>query len=116
MIRHISILLIASLGFFFMPGATALACGDMDDPMEMSCCDDSDENMDCCEDTNGNDSCNGDCEHASCFCPSVNTTITAHSVAVKKHDFHNKEKQNFSFDKTFISSGFNAIWVPPKIS
>lgn len=78
---------------------------------------------DCCDSgsnskTKNHKGCGGKCGHSKCACPSPsNGFTTAIELNFKNINFDfSTEKQKFSNTETFISSGFNFLWLIPKIS
>lgn len=78
---------------------------------------------DCCKNgnhtkTNNHDGCGGKCSHSKCSCAtSCNScTIAVNELKVNNNFFNfSSEKQKFYNYKTNISSGFNSLWLIPKI-
>lgn len=118
---HIHVIIL-TLGFFFLPAST-YACGTKS---EKSCCKkevtSNTDKQDCCKKKQSQDkenqSCGGKCGHSNCTTSSVNfSLISFFEIEFKNTHFQfSPEKQKFYHSETFISSGFNFIWLPPKIS
>ena len=69
--------------------------------------------------TNNHDGCNGKCSHSKCGCAtSCNSSIFAINELKFKDNLFNfaSEKQKFYNYETTTSSGFNSLWLIPKIS
>lgn len=80
-------------------------------------------NDDCCN-KNGhskaknNEGCGSKCNHSKCGCTSSSNTsisITEWNSSTNCFNF-SPEKQKFYNFETSISSGFNSLWLIPKIS
>ena len=80
-------------------------------------------NGDCCKKdghskSKNHEGCDGKCNHSKCACASsCNTCISI----TEWNSFNNRfnfssSKQNFYDYETTISSGFNSLWLIPKIS
>ena len=109
------------VGMFFVPTA-AFACAST---ATKSCCKAEStkktEKKSCCDASDSKKetkNCGGKCGHANCTsASSVNfSVITTFDYFFKKFsiDFYSK-KSIFYTSKTFISSGFISVWLPPKI-
>lgn len=109
------------MGFFLIPNV-AQAC-EMN--TKKSCCTTQDHS--CCathkeskQDKKNQKSCdNGKCNDTSCTCSTVvfgssMFILTFEEIKTSDFYFNKKEKVSF-FSKTFISSGFRSVWLPPKI-
>lgn len=78
-------------------------------------------NEDCCKNDSHskskNNGCGGKCNHSKCACASFsNTSITISEWDINNNVFNfSSEKQNFYNYETNISSGFNSLWLIPKI-
>ena len=80
------------------------------------------EKEDCCKNdshskTKNHEGCGGKCNHSKCGCASsCNTSVSINELNFNKNIFNFfSEKQNFYNYETFISSGFNSLWLIPKI-
>lgn len=78
------------------------------------------EKKDCCNDKHSkdkDDSCDGKCEHSNCTTSTINFSIISFTeIQFKNNSFDfSEEKSKFYHSKTFISSGFTSVWLPPKI-
>ncbi len=78
---------------------------------------------DCCKSnhyskTNDHEGCKGKCNHSKCVCIiSCKTFITINELKFNSNPFNfSSEKQKFYNYETSISSGFNSLWLIPKIS
>ena len=114
------IIIILTLGFFLSP-TLSYACGTK---TEKSCCkkeiSSKTEKNDCCNGKHSKDkdnSCGGKCGHSNCTTPSVTfSLISLNEIRFKNNNFDfSIEKPKFHYSKTFISSGFTSVWLPPKI-
>lgn len=91
---------------------------------EKSCCkkeiSSKSEKKECCSDTHSKNKgkhCDGKCGHSGCTTSVLNLNIISTNVfdiEFKNIDFYTK-KDSFYHSKTFISSGFTSVWLPPKI-
>ncbi|HEU4788269.1 MAG TPA: hypothetical protein VFS71_01125 [Flavobacterium sp.] len=116
-------LLIVLFGFLLMPNV-ALACDNnltknsSKKEISTKMCDD-----DCCKNdshskSKNHNGCGGKCNHAKCACASSSNTsisITEWNIDTNRFNF-SSEKQRFYNFETSISSGFNSLWLIPKIS
>lgn len=79
---------------------------------------------DCCKNdnhskTNDHEGCEKNCNHSKCGCA---TSCNSCTVAINELKFNSNlfnfasEKQKFYNYETTISSGFNSLWLIPKIS
>lgn len=116
---HILIILL-TLGFFLSP-TLSYACGTK---TEKSCCKkettSKTEKKDCCKKKQSEDkdnSCGGKCGHSNCTSSTINfSVILLYEIEFKNNNFSfSPEKQNFYYSKSFISSGYSTVWLPPKI-
>jgi len=116
---HIFILFL-TLGFFLLPAMT-YACGTKS---EKECCkkeaSSKSEKKECNQDNHSkdnNNTCGGKCGHSNCTTSSVNFSILSFfEMDLKDNNFDfSLEKSKFHDSKTFISSGFTSVWLPPKI-
>lgn len=116
---HIYVILL-TLGFFLLPTLT-YACGNHS---EKGCCKKEiatkPEKKDCCKSNQSKDKnkdCGGKCGHSNCTNSSVNfSLISFFKIEFKNNNFEcSLEKPEFYHSKTFISSGFTSVWLPPKI-
>lgn len=80
-------------------------------------------NSDCCKKdshskTKNHKSCGGNCNHSKCGCASpCNSSISISEWSFNPNRFNfYSTKQNFYNYETNISSGFNSLWLIPKIS
>ena len=114
------LIIILTLGFFLSP-TLSYACGTK---TEKSCCkketSSKTENKDCCNGKHSKDkdnSCGGKCGHSNCTTSSVTFSIISfNEIQFKNNIFDfSSEKPKFYPSKTFISSGFTSVWLPPKI-
>ena len=115
------IIIILTLGFFLSP-TLSYACGTK---TEKSCCKkettSKTEKKDCCKNKQSKDedkSCGGKCGHSNCTSStSINfSLISFYEIEFKNNSFDfSAEKPKFHHSKTFISSGFTSVWLPPKI-
>lgn len=115
------IIIILTIGYFMLP-TSSYACGTKTDK---SCCKkeiaEKTDKKDCCNNkqSKGKDNgCGGKCGHSNCTSStSVNfSIISSYEIDFKNYSFDfSKEKPKFYHSKTFISSGFNSIWLIPKI-
>ncbi|WP_310379011.1 hypothetical protein [Flavobacterium sp.] len=113
--------IILLLGIFLLP-SLSYACGTK---IEKSCCkkeiSSKTEKKDCCKNEQSNEqdnSCGGKCGHSNCTSsPFVNLSIIeCYQIEFKDNDFYfSIEKPKFYHSKTFISSAFSSVWLPPKI-
>lgn len=108
------------LGFFLLPTLT-YACGTKS---EKGCCNKEiaakSAKKDCCKNNQSKDrskDCGGKCGHSNCTTSSVNfSLISIFKMEFQNNNFDNTiEKPQFYHSKTFISSGFTSVWLPPKI-
>ena len=61
--------------------------------------------------------CNGKCGHSNCVTTSAQNSAIFFEIKFNQYDFSFSEKeQNFYNNETNISSGFNSLWLIPKIS
>ena len=120
--KKFHILLIVVLGFFLMPMVT-FAYGNNSE--KQSCkkeISSKTDKKDCCEGDNhsknkNHKGCGGKCSHSKCICASsCNTSVSINELNFNKNIFNFfSEKQNFYNYETSISSGFNSLWLIPKI-
>ena len=112
-------ILILTIGLF-LP-TSGYACGTK---IEKSCCkkeiSSKTEKKDCCKNKQSKDkdnSCGGKCGHSNCTTSSVTfSLISFNEIQFKNNNFDfSIEKPKFYHSKTFISSGFTSVWLPPKI-
>lgn len=116
------ILLIVVLGFFLMPTVT-FACEN--NSSKHSSSKETSSKMDkddCCKDdshskTKNHEGCGGKCSHSKCRCASsCNTSVSINELNFNRNIFNFfSEKQNFYNYENSISSGFNSLWLIPKI-
>ncbi|RTY67139.1 hypothetical protein [Flavobacterium sp. LB2P53] len=120
--KKFHILLIVVLGFLLMPAVT-FACEN--NSSKHSSSKETSSKMDkedCCKDnshskTKNDQGCGGKCSHSKCGCASsCNTSVFINELNFNKNIFNFfSEKQNFYNYETSISSGFNSLWLIPKI-
>jgi hypothetical protein len=80
-------------------------------------------NDDCCKKdgqskSKNHEGCAGKCNHSKCGCASscnTSVSITEWNSTINRFNF-SSEKQKFYNYETNISSGFNSLWLIPKIS
>ncbi|CCB68966.1 hypothetical protein B0A58_14170 [Flavobacterium branchiophilum NBRC 15030 = ATCC 35035] len=120
--NKIHILVVALFGFLLMP-SNSFACGTK---TEKSCCKkettSKTEKKDCCNNKqhskDEDKSCGGKCGHSNCTSSTtINfSLISSYEIEFKNNSFDfSAEKPKFHHSKTFISSGFTSVWLPPKI-
>lgn len=80
-------------------------------------------NDDCCKKdghskNKSHEGCGGKCSHSKCGCTSsCNTSVSITEWNIDTNCFNfPSAKQNFYNYETSISSGFNSLWLIPKIS
>ena len=110
------------LGMFILPNS-AMACGKGSD--KSSCKKEisstKSEKKSYCDNDNSKDKnnkgCGGKCNHSKCGCASsCNTSVSINELTFHRNIFNLfSEKQNFYNYETNISSGFNSLWLIPKI-
>ncbi|TDE44968.1 hypothetical protein E0I26_07480 [Flavobacterium rhamnosiphilum] len=120
--KKFHILLIVVLGFFLMP-MSGFACEN--NSSKHSSSKETSSKMDkddCCKDdshskTKNHEGCGGKCSHSKCGCASsCNTSVSINELNFNRNSFNFfSEKQNFYNYETSISSGFNSLWLIPKI-
>ena len=79
-------------------------------------------NEDCCKNdshskSKNHEGCGGKCNHSKCGCASScnsSVSITEWDINTNRFNF-SLAKQNFHNYETTISSGFNSLWLIPKI-
>lgn len=118
------IILIVLFGYLLMP-ASAFACENNSSKhssqkeISSKTCDE-----DCCKKdghskTKNHEGCGGKCKNSKCGCV---TSCNSSTVAFSELNFNSNlfnfasEKQKFHNYETSISSGFNSLWLIPKIS
>ena len=113
------IIIILILGFFLPTSSYARGT-----KTEKSCCKKETsskiEKKDCCNGKHSKDkdnSCGGKCGHSNCTTSSITfSLISINEIQFKNNNFDfSIEKTKFYNSKTFISSGFTSVWLPPKI-
>ncbi|PKB18479.1 hypothetical protein [Flavobacterium sp. 5] len=118
------ILVIVLFGFLLIP-SNSFACEN--NSTKHSSTKETSSNMDkddCCKNDNhsktkNHEGCGGKCNHSRCSCA---TSCNSSTVAINELKFNSNlfnfssEKQKFYNYKTTISSGFNSLWLIPKIS
>lgn len=109
------------LGFFLTP-TLIYACGKSSEKTKQSCCKketSKSDNKDCCKSHSqkdkNDDGCGGKCKNPACHCPTTTLTFALPSVTEIKYHKILFEKVTITCIETYISSGFRAIWLPPKI-
>ncbi|WP_281323249.1 hypothetical protein [Flavobacterium aestivum] len=121
--KKIYILIFTVLGFLVMP-STVFACGnsyskttsckkEASSKQEIKNCCDSHHN----ENGKKHHGCGGKCGHSNCNIPSVQIAIFVPFITEinSKALFLYTEKGSFNDLKTTISSGFQSLWLIPKI-
>lgn len=120
--RKIHLILFVLLGFLLLPTVN-FACGN--NSGKDSCKNNSSaktEKMDCCKNDSvsknkKHDGCNGKCGHSNCVATSFQFTLTLLEIHFKNNNFaFSEEKQNYFNSNNNPSSGFNSLWLIPKIS
>ena len=120
--KKFHILLIVVLGFLLMPSITFACENNSAKHSSWKETTSKTDKDDCCKDDNHSktkkhEGCGGKCSHSKCGC--VSSCIT--SVSINELNFNKNifnffsEKQNFYNYETSISSGFNSLWLIPKI-
>ncbi|WP_395046160.1 hypothetical protein [Flavobacterium sp.] len=120
--KKFHILLIVVLGFFLMPAVT-FACENNSSKHSSSKETSSKMDKDDCYNNDGHsktknhEGCGGKCSHSKCGCASsCNTSVSINELNFNRNIFNLfTEKQNFYNYETSISSGFNSLWLIPKI-
>ncbi|MBP6755567.1 MAG: hypothetical protein KA210_05410 [Bacteroidia bacterium] len=116
---HILIIILA-IGFCMLPDSI-YACGTKSEKL---CCKQETasktEKKDCCKNKqskNQNNSCEGKCGHSNCTSSSVSfSIISTYEINFKNNSLvFLEEKSKFYHSKTFISSDYSSVWLPPKI-
>ena len=121
MTKKVFILLFFTLVVILIP-SVALACGGGSDKCcaKSESCEKSDT-KDCCKKNNhrskNKKGCGGKCGSNSCHCPSSNfgLALPVFLDASCTTFIFSTEKVKFYYIKTFPTSGFCALWLPPKI-
>ena len=122
--KRIYLLVFVIFGFLLVPTGT-FACGNHSG--KNSCSNKSSANtetMDCCKKdshskTKNHEGCGGKCKNSKCGCvSSCNSSTVAVSELNTNGNLFNfgSEKIKFYNYETSISSGFNSLWLIPKIS
>jgi hypothetical protein len=117
------IIVFVVLGFIMMP-STVFACGN-NYSKKTSCTKEvssKPKEKDCCDSHNNKNSkqhsgCSGKCGHSNCNIPLVQVAIFT-PITAKINTmafFFYIEKGNFNVLETTISSGFQSLWLIPKI-
>jgi hypothetical protein len=120
--KKIHILILVVFGFFLMPN-TIFACGNHSEKKickkEVSSSQKS--NDCCCANCNSKDEnhkgCTNKCGHSNCNIPSIQVAFFvpyATEMNLNSITFYTK-KENFFNLKTTVSSGFQSLWLIPKI-
>jgi hypothetical protein len=120
--KKVHLLVFVIFGFFLIPTG-AFACGSHSGK---SCCNKematNSNKMDCCKNNNhsknkSQDGCKGKCGHSNCVTTSYQFNSVFFEIKFNNNNFDfSEEKQNFHNAETNISSGFNSLWLIPKIS
>ena len=109
-----------TFGFFLLPNVN-YAC---DIAKQNSCCAteqiEKSAKKDCCKKSSEqeNNSCGGKCGHSNCTssAPVNFSLLSFFEIEFKNNNIDfSTEELNFYYSKTFISSGFTSVWLPPKI-
>lgn len=117
--KKLHVILIVMLGFLLTP-AISYACESKNHSSNKEVSSQADK--DCCADHNHSKSskdCNGKCGDKSCGCSSG---CVAGATLLQTADFIGLTipayffKANFYYPKNLISSGFNSLWLIPKIN
>jgi hypothetical protein len=81
------------------------------------------EKDDCCKNdshskTKNHEGCGGKCNHSRCGCASsCNSSVSMNELNFNRNIFNfSSEKEKFYDYETSISSGFNSLWLIPKIA
>lgn len=116
------ILVIVLFGFLLIP-SNSFACEN--NSTKHSSTKETSSNMDkddCCKNDNhsktkNHEGCGGKCNHSKCGCASsCNTSVSINELTFHRNIFNLfSEKQNFYNYEANISSGFNSLWLIPKI-
>ncbi|MDR6845351.1 hypothetical protein [Flavobacterium granuli] len=118
--------LIILFGFLLMP-SISLACENSStkhsskkeitsETCNKDCC-----NKDCCKKDShsknkNHDGCNGKCGHSNCVTTSTQSSAIFSEIKFNNSNFSFLEKKSKFYDyETTISSGFNSLWLIPKI-
>ena len=118
--------LIILFGFLLMP-SISLACENSStkhsskkeitsETCNKDCC-----NKDCCKKDShsknkNHDGCNGKCGHSNCVTTSTQSSAIFSEIKFNNSNFSFLEKKSKFYDyETSISSGFNSLWLIPKI-
>lgn len=122
--KRVYLLVLVIFGFFTMP-SNAFACENnsakntsrKEISSKMSC------NNNCCKKdahakNKNSEGCGGKCKHSKCGCVSTsNTSVSINEWDINTNCFNfSSAKQKFYNYETTISSGFNSLWLIPKIS
>lgn len=114
-------LLIVLFGFLLIPSG-AFACDNNSakhsskKEISSKICD-----SDCCKkndhsQNNNHHACNGKCGHSNCVTASLQYSAVFFEMKFYHNDLYFSQKeQNFYNNETNISSGFNSLWLIPKI-
>ena len=122
--KNFYILVLVVFGFLGIPNTT-FSCG-MNHSNKKSCkmeVSSNHETKDCCATKNctnekQNNSCGGKCGHSNCNIPLVHIAYFVPFLAQinsENFSFYQKKSKFFNYETT-ISSGFNSLWLIPKIS
>jgi hypothetical protein len=111
------ILVIILFGFLLMPSGV-FACENNSAKKEASSktCNDG-----CCKKdehskNKSHHACNGKCGHSNCVTTSSQNSAVFFEIKFNRNEFSfSEKKQNFYNYETPISSGFNSVWLIPKI-
>jgi hypothetical protein len=117
------ILVIVLFGFLLMP-INSFACEN--NSAKHSCKKETSSKMnedDCCTNDNhsknkNHNGCGGKCNHSKCACASsCNSSVSINEWDINNNLFNfSSKKEKFHDYETSISSGFNSLWLIPKIS
>ncbi len=122
--RQISILLILILGFYVMPSSSNFAYGNATSEVKTLCCKKEHSEADtknCCKDgltqtDTERKGCANECEDSSCLCPTMNISITFLYDVQEEYEIQDEVNYNDPIIVSYISTDFNSIWKPPKLS
>jgi hypothetical protein len=117
------ILVIVLFGFLLMP-SNSFACEN--NSAKHSSSKETSSKMekdDCCKNdshskTKNHEGCGGKCNHSRCGCASsCNSSVSMNELNFNRNIFNfSSEKEKFYDYETSISSGFNSLWLIPKIA
>jgi hypothetical protein len=115
--KKIQVILLIAFGFFMIPSIT-YACGKKSCKKEVSKI----SNKSCCgqkNDSKDNQGCGGKCGHKGCGCASIVSSGIAFGIAFEITEVTSNRisnKQKFYYPENHLSSGYNFLWLIPKIS